>query len=146
MSGRPALQTERDTTSGRVRGRKEKTSCRSFPGCETGHRSGLRGLGQEDRKPSREKPRGRPRPIAGVGIPANTTIQALDTVKKTITLSQAATATATGVALATPSTFSFVAPPSGSVLKIIYDSAEQVGFRARAILAMSMPAFGSRME
>ncbi len=62
-------------------------------------------------------------PITGAGIPANTTIQALDTVKKTITLSQAATATATGVALTTPKTFSFVAPPSGSFLKIIYDDA-----------------------
>jgi hypothetical protein len=62
-------------------------------------------------------------PITGTGIPANTTIQALDTVKKTITLSQAATATTTGVALTTPSTFSFGAPPSGSFLKIIYDDA-----------------------
>jgi hypothetical protein len=65
-------------------------------------------------------------PISGAGIAPGTTIRALDTVQRTITLSQSATATATADPLATPSTFAFVAPPSSSFLKIVYDDAPVV--------------------
>jgi hypothetical protein len=61
--------------------------------------------------------------ITGAGIPVGTTIAGFNTTLNTLTLSQAATATNPGVALATPSTFAFVAPASGTFLKIIYDDA-----------------------